>query len=749
MRRVRSWLLAVGLAATGAVYATPARVDSSSRFDDVRANFRSSQATLFDRHGRVLHRLRVDERARRLDWVDADEFSAALIPALIRSEDRRFYEHGGVDWNGVASASVRNVLNQKSTGASTLTMQLAGLLDADLARGAQGRTWSQKVGQARAARDLERRWSKRQILEAYLNLAPFRGEVVGIDAAAQTFFGKRPIGLSAWESAMLVAMLRAPNASADRIARRACQLLALPDCTAYEGFTRLALARARDGSVKAFDEALSLRGSAQTAPHLAHALLRRDQASVVSTLDARVQRTALDAIARHLGALQGRQVDDAAVVVLENRSGEVLAWVGSSGQLSNAAEVDGVTALRQAGSTLKPFVYALALDDRLLTAVSLVEDLPLDINTATGQYVPQNYDRGFKGVVTVRTALASSLNVPAVRTLSLTGPQRLLDRLRRAGFSSLRQSAEHYGLSLALGGADVSLLELTNAYRMLANQGAYSPPVVLPGRTVPGVAARTVFSAPAAFIVGDVLSDRNARSLTFGLDSPLALRFWSAVKTGTSKDMRDNWCIGFSDRYTVGVWVGNFDGRPMWNVSGSSGAAPIWSELMGELHRGQPGQAPLAPAGLARRAVSFGTDPDGDGESLARIAADREEWFVAGTELSRVDRVALAEQALSIATPLAFTRFALDPDIPPAHQTILFSAGGHHAQLAQWKLNGRHVGRGARFAWSPWPGWHRLELFHAGRLIESRDFEVRGAGLRPGLQSTRLTRNAPKVSRDD
>ncbi|MCU0605814.1 MAG: penicillin-binding transpeptidase domain-containing protein, partial [Desulfobacterales bacterium] len=266
------------------------------------------------------------------------------------------------------------------------------------------------------------------------------------------------------------------------------------------------------------------------------------------------------------------------------------AYAGITGDPGRSRFVDGVAARRQAGSALKPFLYALAFDRRILTAASLLDDSPLDLAVTTGIYRPQNYDRGFQGAVTVRTALAASLNIPAVRALELTGVDPFLDVLRELGIRELSESGDFYGPALALGSADVSLWELVNAYRTLANHGIRGE-LALTAGAAPAGPPRRVFSAQAAFIVSDILADREARAPTFGLENPLATRFWTAVKTGTSKDMRDNWCVGYSQHVTVGVWVGNFSGEPMREVSGVSGAAPIWLDLMNHLHRSRPSVA--------------------------------------------------------------------------------------------------------------------------------------------------------------
>ena len=225
--------------------------------------------------------------------------------------------------------------------------------------------------------------------------------------------------------------------------------------------------------------------------------------------------------------------------------------------------------------------------------------------------------------MSVRTALASSLNVPAVRALDLVGEEAAVELLRRLGFDGLRESGDYYGPSMALGSADVSLWELVNAYRALARGGVWSP--LRLGADEAAGAARRVYSDRAAFLVSSILADRESRSLTFGLENPLATRFWTAVKTGTSKEMRDNWCVGYSRRYTVGVWVGNFGGEPMRNVSGVTGAAPVWREVMAWLHGAVPSAPPAAPAGVVAAPVAF----------PGAVEPARLEWFLAGTEPPR------------------------------------------------------------------------------------------------------------------
>ncbi len=760
---VRRWYAGwtLWMVSASAAWAIPA-------FDEVRADFKPSDTLILSREGEVLQRLRTDATVRRGQWVPLAEVSPALRTALVLSEDKRFFEHSGVDWRAASAAAWGNLWNQRTRGASTITMQLAGLLDGDWRQGPGGRTVVQKLGQTVAAQVLDRRWRKDQILEAYLNLVPFRSELVGIDALSRTLFGKAAHGLDDREAAVAAALVRAPNARPALVAQRACGVLrdmqatsgarpaqratpapARVDCDALDLFTTAALQR------RAFD------ASEGVAPHFARYLLRQRSGKdgavperVPSTLRAPLQRFAVQSLQQHLRELRGRNVEDGAVLVLDNATGAVLAWVGSSGQLSQASEVDGVLALRQPGSTLKPFLYAQAIAERRLTAASLVEDSPAQITTASGLYIPQNYDRQFKGWVSVRTALAASLNVPAVRTLVMVTPDAFHRQLGAVGLP-LRESGDYFGYSLALGSPEVPLLHLTNAYRSLAN-GGRSSAVALSDVAKPRFAP--ALDARAAFIVGDILSDGNARARTFGTDSVLATRFWTAVKTGTSKDMRDNWAVGWSERYTVGVWVGNASGAAMHDVSGTSGAAPIWSAVMGFLHAREPSRAPKAPVGLARTAVQFGPVAPQPGSQAPRgggqpLEAARDEWFVQGTQQAffaiysvaintypssasgqkdakkSAPDVAASPAGLPprITAPAPGTIIALDPDIPPARQRLQFTATGN---AVHWRLDGKTLGRGPRVAWLPWPGRHVVQLTDAqGKVLDEVRLEVRGAGV--------------------
>jgi penicillin-binding protein 1C len=373
-----------------------------------------------------------------------------------------------------------------------------------------------------------------------------------------------------------------------------------------------------------------------------------------------------------------------------------------------------VRAPRQAGSTLKPFLYGLALERRYLTAASLLDDAPINLDTVTGTYIPQNYDHDFKGSVSVRTALASSLNIPAVRTLVIVGVETFRERLHALGYANITEDGEFYGYSLALGSAEVSLWQHVAAYRTLA-RGGIEAPLRLRDDDASGPNVR-VLDADASYVVGSMLSDRAARSVTFGLDNSLNTTFWSAVKTGTSKDLRDNWCIGFSQRYTVGVWVGNFEGDSMHDVSGVTGAAPAWHDLMVQLHEQAPSRPPAPPPGVEFATVSF--DP--------AVEPTRQEAFLSGTALTTVRSVPDRNVATHITSPGNGMIIAIDPDIPTDRQRLPIAARGATRDL-QFRLDGAALGSAtSQLMWVPTLGAHRLALIHpSGDVVDQLLFTVR------------------------
>ncbi|HEX5462581.1 MAG TPA: penicillin-binding protein 1C [Steroidobacteraceae bacterium] len=682
----------------------PARVPS---FAAVRAAYVPSDAWLLDRSGIVIASRRIRYDVRRLTWVPLSDVSPALVTAVVAGEDRHFWRHHGIDWRSVGGAARDELILRHRRGASTITMQLATLLRGRRIAGGW-EEWPEKLQQMRLALALERSWTKPEILEAYLNLLGYKGELQGIGAASAQLAGKTPSGLSVPESVVLAALLPDPGAAPRKVIARACargrRLRPAANCAAI---------RMAAHEILAADSVLA---SDSLAPQLAGELLKRPGERLRTSIDARIQRLTRDIVRSHIGALSDHNVRDGAALVIDNATGEVLAYVSSAAPDSHAADVDGVRAARQAGSTLKPFLYELALERRYITAASLLADSSLSLQTVSGVYIPQDYDHDFKGLVSVRTALASSLNVPAVRTLVLTGVEAFRDRLNALGYSGIKRDGNYYGYSLALGSAEVTLWQQAQAYRTLARGGEWSPITLVP-TGAPTVSHR-LLAPGATFVVSDVLGDPAARTVTFGLDSHLDTNFWTAVKTGTSEDMRDNWCIGFSRHFTVAVWVGNYDGDSMRDVSGVSGAAPIWHDIMAVLHRGAVSTESPPPPGVSAELTSFSPP----------VEPPRREWYLRGT-LPVSARVAVVPASVrpSIQSPANGMIIAIDPDIPAGHQKVLIAVRGARPGM-RLKLNDRSLGAAVRERlWQPRPGAYYLTLEDTGgRQLDRVLFRVRG-----------------------
>lgn len=491
---------------------------------------------LLDRHGCEIDHIAGPDGTRSA-WVRIDDLPPHVAEAFVAAEDRRFYRHPGVDPRAV----IRAIWTRRG-GASTITMQVVRLIEP------RPRTWTSKLYESVLAIRLERRLSKRGILEQYLNRAPFGNRVTGIEAAAQLYFAKPARDLSVAEAAYLAALPHAPTRlnpyRSDRAVERQRWILKNMGVTTEEPLR------------------LAPSGRARLARHLPRVAGR-------TTIDLELQLEVEGILRSHLDGLRRRQVGCGAVVVLDNATGEVLVLA------SDATWIDATAAPRSPGSTVKPFTYALAFS-RGRSPSDRIRDEPVHFRTPTGDYAPRNYDGRHHGLVPMRVALGSSLNIPAVRLLNEIGYDRLHEVLRAMGWP-LDQASDHYGLGLTLGDGETTLLSLTASYSALARDGEWIAPRLRPDGPARYV---RIFPSDASRAVLEILSDDAARELGFGRHSLLELPFRAFVKTGTSADFRDNWCVGGTERHTVGVWVGNLDGSPMRGVTGITGAAPVWRDVI-------------------------------------------------------------------------------------------------------------------------------------------------------------------------
>jgi len=698
-----------------------------------------ASVTLEDRNGLVLRSTRAGDGSLQR-WLSLAEIDPDLLEAFVAGEDHRFYEHHGVDARAVGRALKDNLRARRvRSGASTITMQLARLLQPGA-----GRTWHGKVIQTFWALRLEAHLSKQQILEQYLNRVPLGQGTVGVDAAAALYFNASATRLSLGQAALRAGLASAPSTDNPFVAperARSRRALVLGRIGRYGYATADQVDRAsREPLVPARATPPFL------APHFTSRVLQWLDTSAArgvwrTSLDLPLQ-TALEAEVRHtVNTLSDRGVREAALVVLDNVTGELLAWVGSPNFWADSAgQVDMVVSPRQPGSALKPFLYGLAFD-RGYTPASVLPDVPRAYPTSTGPYQPRNYDRRFHGPVRAREALASSYNVPAVELADRVGAATLLRVLHGAGFGSLTRSAQYYGLGLALGNGDVSLLELANGYRGLAAGGVWR---TVEWRSVgPGQRSaedRRFISAGSAALVLDILSDPTARIPGFGVETPFDFSFPAAVKTGTSHHFTDNWAVGVTGGFTVAVWVGNFDGQPMRGVSGVTGAGPLLHRAMlVTARRHAPGELPSPRAAGATRARICALS----GLRATAGCADLDEWFLPGTTPQKecdwhqggvvvwpAEYIEWAEQngkaaagetaagetaadktaargggaQFQIVSPRSGDRYEIPPGVDSRYATIAFRAATTPADRpVRWFVDGRPV---SQPRWALIPGSH-------------------------------------------
>jgi len=565
------------------------------------------EQSIVDRQGQPLRRIpsAIGVRGAPLELTAMGD---RLITSTLVSEDQRFYEHAGVDATAVLRAFKQNLTHGRLvSGASTVTQQLVKLLDSE-GQPTRRDPWIKLVETARAT-NLEEHLSKREILTAYINRLNYGRGLVGPERAASVYFGKTPSQLSWAEAALLAVIPRAPSSldpyrHPDRVKRRQQALLrALAEhgCLSPSELSR------------ALESPVDLRPVRHPfeAPHFVDSLLGDGKLPaehpLQTTLDLALQREVEGILDSHRERLSERGADNAAAIVVDNASGEILAYVGSLEYgATPSGQVDHANAPRQAGSTLKPFVYGLAFA-RGLGPNELLADVPARFDPTGDQYAPGNFDGTFHGPVSARVALASSLNVPAVRAAHGLPQGTLLAWLRANGMQHLQEDAAHYGLSLALGSGEVTLRELVQAYASLARGGRS---VALRGRVdgsgrLGETQSGTELLAPEFVAeVTDSLSDPLARVLGLGGQGPFVMEFPVAVKTGTSSGYRDAWTVGFTHERSVGVWVGNSSGAPTRELTGASGAGPIFSEVLRRAMRDVATASPLYdPALLAEVAA--------------------------------------------------------------------------------------------------------------------------------------------------
>jgi penicillin-binding protein 1C len=695
---------------------------------------------LLDRNGIPLREARVAERFSH--ELALEEVPRNVVDAILAAEDKRFYSHHGIDWLATGRALLAGLRHGRIvSGASTITQQLVKI------SARRPRTLRSKIVESLTALRLEQSWSKDRILGAYLNRLDFGNLNIGLSAAADYYFGKPVSDLSDGEAAFLAGLPKNPRRLNPHVAPEAARQRQLTVLGRMRANGRLDSAR-YDVAVA---ESLSLRPPQRRfrAPHFVEMVLQQlpetPAAEVRTTLDFRLNEQVEAIVRDRLAQLREQKVRNAAAVVIDNATGDVIALVGSENYFEpGSGQVNGAWAQRSAGSALKPFTYLLALE-RGATPATMVADVRTSFPAAGGFYRPENYNRRCYGPVRYRTALASSLNIPAVKVLlAAGGPSALHERLRECGLTTLNRPAEVYGLGLTLGNCEARLLEMTNAYASLARLGDFRPWRVL---TTSATSTHRYSRPELVWQVVDILSDNSARTLAFGMNSALRFDYPVACKTGTSTDFRDNWTIGFTPEFSVGVWAGNFDGAPMREVSGVTGAGPILHAIFDYLHANSGTSWYRTPEAIVERSVHPLTgkllaegDPRGVGEKFVadrlppvespadydptgnvQLSAEYVDWFRSAENGLR-DRVVLAAapDELLIASPLPGTIYVVDPDVPSSARIPLVANGSGKVEWQSDSLACRSE-KGIDFALAS-EGEHRLVVTDpaTGRKAETR-----------------------------
>jgi penicillin-binding protein 1C len=687
----------IGLATRAAMQPPPERLDPPPG--------EVARAAVFDRRGVPLA-VTYENRWNVYDRVPLHRVPPLLRDAVVFAEDARFHEHAGVDWRARAAAAWQNLLAMRVVrGASTISEQAVRMLHP------RPRTFWARWVEGFEAMALERRFSKGEILSFYLNQVPYARQRRGVVQAAHDLFDRDLDTLSRDEMLALAVLLRSPSGLDPRnapgaldgrmraLARRLAEAGRIPeDAAATVAAHPLELASSR----------LPL-----AAPGFVRHVRERagDRARIVTPLDAELQARLQPILDERVAHLAERGVRHGALLVVDHRRNEVVVWANATSD----STIDAVVTPRQPGSTLKPFVYAMALE-RGWTAATLIDDSPVAVAVGSGLHRYRNYSRTYHGPLRLRLALANSLNVPAVRTVRSLAPGAFHRRLRELGFASLDRHPDFYGDGLVLGNGEVTLLELVSAYAALARGGVRAP-IRVTEREAAGPAVR-VFDADAVSLVADILSDADAREMEFGRGGVLDFPVPTAVKTGTSNDHRDAWAVGFSSRYTAGVWMGDLDRRAMKDVTGAVGPAVVLRAVFAELHRFDPA-GPLPLSRRLRRVEICAVSGARPGAFCPVV----QEWFRPDRaprhdcplhgEAATAATAAGESASIDIVSPTSGLRLAMDPRIPDELEVFEFALSGRPGtDDVVWLVDGepQRLARSAgdRWAWPLARGRHRV-----------------------------------------
>lgn len=523
-----------------------------------------------DRDGKILHAFIAADDQWRVNATMA-EISPLLKKTIIYKEDKYFYYHPGVNPAAIIRAFARNIFTSgRRSGASTITMQVAKMLEP------KKRNFFNKLRESLRALQLEWTYSKDDILQLYFNLLPYGGNIIGIKTASLLYFNKNPDHLSLAE---ITAMSIIPNKPGKLVIGRHNEAI-----TQQRNQWLQRMAKAGIFSEKEIEDALQEPLTAnrgrfpKMAGHLSYKIRRSGEGILATTLHQNTQLKIEKLVQDYVRTLQSSRIGQAAVVVMDNKTRQVVAYVGSANffDSSQLGEVNGAAAIRQPGSTLKPLLYGLAIDAGLITPKMLITDVAVNY----GGYTPENYDQQFNGLVSMQYALAQSLNIPAVKLLNALGKDKMIETLIQCNFNQVRKDQRKLGLSLILGGCGNTLEELTGLFCAIANRGQYTKPVFLKQDTL--LQTKQILSEGACYMLTDILSNMQRPDFPIHWQTTASLPR-IAWKTGTSYGRRDAWSMGYNQQYTVGVWAGNFSGEGVAELSGAQIATPLLFKIFNSI----------------------------------------------------------------------------------------------------------------------------------------------------------------------
>jgi penicillin-binding protein 1C len=726
-----------------------------------------------DRNGLPLGTLLTRDQ-EHTSLVPLNQVSPQFIHAILAAEDGSFYHHGALDMKAIIRATKEAIHAKRIvSGASTITMQLARMLDP------VPRSFSGKLSEIWLSWRLTAGMNKDEILSAYINRLPMGGNIYGVEAAAQTYFSIPASELNLAQASLLAAIPNNPTyfnpyehwerlkQRQKYVLNRMVQEKYISSANAARTHTEKVVFQSRQRGIIAAPHFLFWLAN-QIPPSLSdkggNQAPLGDQSVIRTTINRPLQQFVQAQVQQVISSLATNNVHDAAALVIDNQTGEVLAYVGSPDYFNEAklGRNDGVQALRQPGSTLKPFVYELALEKGLIRPNTILADVPAHYAIPGAKlYSPTDYTEKFLGPVRVRIALANSLNIPAVRLLEKVGVETFLERLHQLGFEHLNQTPEHYGLGLTLGSGEVSLWELARAYVTMARQGDATPlvgtfansPLPTPHSRLPN---HTIWQ-----LITNILSDSYARATAFGVDSVLNLPFPAAVKTGTSSNFRDTWTVGFTSDYTVATWVGNFNGEPMRQVSGVTGAAPLWNRIMLHLHEHQEPKTFPPPEGLVELPICAisGLRPTPDCNSVVqeyfypedKSSYERENQFNLPPEydewLAKQQQSNFISTNLRILSPHHGDLFLLYPG-EETKQKLEFKLALNKSAPVEWWLNGEKLDTNSAnyLFWYLRPGNWTLEV-RSGEMSDKVSFRVELASVKPTRRGFSISNSQVNTNR--